>query len=161
MMNKATPIIITNWITTTSSKLHLTGQHANYWSHSRIITNFETGRTSVEDLVRRLTFLMKPLWSGYTSLTLPSNQEPRGALESTTRTTSPTCTFPEGNNHFCRSWSSGRYLRVHRFQKRSLRYWICLQREGHNYHTQWKCLEADSIDPSGGADGWVSSMWGH
>ena len=33
--------------------------------------------------------------------------------------------------------------------------------DGHNYHTQWKCLEADSIDPSGGADGWVSSMWGH
>ena len=86
--SKVTPIMITNLLLLLV-KVHLNGQHTNYWTHSRIITNFETGRTSVEDLVRRLTFMMKSLQSGYTSRILPSNQEPRGALEYTTTTTSP------------------------------------------------------------------------
>ena len=86
------------------------------------------GRTNVEDFVLMDTFLTRPFLSGYTSVTRPRTQEPLGALESTTRTTSSTCTLREGKNHFWRSWSNTKYSRTHLFQNWSLKYCTCLQR---------------------------------
>ena len=63
-----------------------------------------------------------------TACTLPKGHDPLGALGSTTRTISPTCTFRWGKSHFCLSWRNGKYSRTHLFQKRSLKYCTCLQR---------------------------------
>ena len=69
-----------------------------------------------------------PLESGKVSTTLPMSQEFRGEELSTNITTSPVEKFLCGLDHFCRSWSSGRYSRVHLVQNKSAIYWTCFQR---------------------------------
>ena len=81
-------------------------------------------------LVFVLIFALRtvPLESGNVWTILPISQELRGEELSAISTTSPAAKFLLGRNHFCRSWRSGMYSRIHLVQNRSARYWTCFQR---------------------------------
>ena len=88
--------------------------------------SFVTGLSMMLIFVCRRTDRANPLLSWKASKTLPSGQEPRGAVGSMMITISPGLRLPLFWFHFCRSCSKGRYSRIHLFQKRSEIYWTCL-----------------------------------
>ena len=87
-----------------------------------------TGLSKRLVLVFIFTLRTATLESGKVSTTLPMSQEFRGEELSTNNTTLPIEKFLRGLDHFCRSWSSGRYSRVHLVQNKSAIYWTCFQR---------------------------------
>src|SRR4029434_8772405 len=97
-------------------------------SDSRIWHSLVMSLSRTEVFVLSFTDRTRPLASGFVSSTLPNGQDPRGAVGSTTRTTSPTLRFLFSEVHFCLSCSSRRYSLVHLCQKRSAMYWTCFQR---------------------------------
>lgn len=106
------------------------------------------------DLSRVLFFVCNftrrtvPLESGRVCTILPMIQVLRGDELSTTSTTSPGSKFLFCLVHFWRSWRRGRYSRVHLRQKRSARYYTCLQRFFVAYRSSW-------LKIPGGRLGWV------
>ncbi len=111
------------------------------------------GHSMIEVFVWSFTEQIRPLASGLVSSTLPNGHDPRGALGSTTRTTSPMLKFFLAFVHFCLSWSSRRYSCVLLCQKRSAIYWTCFQRR--------LTLRSDLWKVPGGRIGCVFSrrMW--
>ena len=94
-------------------------------SHSNSRQILVIGLSSTLVCVLTLTARTSPLVSAIASSTLNRIQELRGAVGSTTITTSPGLKLLFSLHHFCLSCMRGKYSRHQRFQNRSAMYCTC------------------------------------
>ena len=96
------------------------------------LSNFSSNKRSflmslryTPSAVRTITWCAIPSLSGKVCSIKTLGHCPRGMFLSATKTKSPTLKLGLGHNHFCRSWSVGKYSFVHLHQNSFARRWTC------------------------------------